>query len=438
VVADPVRAAGNADIRHDRRMTDELANLRRRAFLGRGASLFGVLGVGFFGGIVSAPLGCAGSADLGELLPADSNGLMLLPGFSSRIVARTGEKVGATDHVWHAAPDGGATFATGDGGWVYVSNSELPGGAGGVGAIRFDAAGGIVDAYPILTGTHRNCAGGPTPWGTWLSCEEVDAGRVFECDPFTKGSEGVERPAFGLFCHEAAAVDPLAETIYLTEDREDGLLYRFTPAAYPDLSTGILEATTIVGTTPIVPGEMRELAWSPVPDPSAALEETRAQVPGATPFNGGEGCWYEAGTVFFTTKGDERVWKITTATQRIEIVYDRRTSPTPTLRNPDNVVVASDGTAYVAEDPGYLKIVALTPSGEVKPILKVTWQWGSEITGPAFSPDGTRLYFSSQRRPGTTYEVTGPFLAPEPAAAQPGPVARSLLAGAIARRLGVG
>src|SRR5690606_16505945 len=78
---------------------------------------------------------------------------------------------------------------------------------GGAGAIRFAADGSIVDAYGILDGTLSNCAGGLTPWGTWLSCEEWEdtegyaAGRVWECDPFGV-EDAVARPALGICKHE--------------------------------------------------------------------------------------------------------------------------------------------------------------------------------------------------------------------------------------------
>lgn len=385
--------------------------LSRRQLLARGARAAGALGLGLLGGVLAPPaVRAAGADDFGPLQAPNADGLRLPAGFRSRIVAVSGQRVASTGYTWHEAPDGGATFATDDGGWIYVSNSERAFFMGGVGAIRFDRTGRITHAYSILRLTTRNCAGGPTPWGTWLSCEETSSGKVYECDPFTPGSQGEARPAMGVFNHEAAAVDPIAKTVYLTEDRSDGLLYRFTPARYPDLSSGVLEAAVASGDGPIAPGKARTLEWKAVPDPGADDLETRYQVPDAARFDGGEGAWYEAGFVFFSTKGDERVWKLTPASNRLEIVYDAATNPNPVLRDVDNVFAAPGGDVYVAEDSGTLQIVALTRTGQVKPMVQVVGHPGSEITGPALSPDGTRLYFSSQRSPGTTFEVTGPFL----------------------------
>ncbi|HLT28579.1 MAG TPA: alkaline phosphatase PhoX [Myxococcaceae bacterium] len=355
------------------------------------------------GGILPLAAGCRTvraepDARFGPLLPADANGLRLPEGFTSRVIATTGERVKGTDYTWHPAPDGGAVFATDDGGWIYVSNSEVRNGRGGVGMVRFSSAGEITDARRILDGTHFNCAGGPTPWGTWLSCEEIHKGRVWECDP-TGTRPAVARSAMGVFCHEAAAAVPQVETVFLTEDLPDGGFYRFRPERWGDLSEGVLE---------ILVETADGVAWKEIPDVLAKDSPTRHQVPGAKRFDGGEGIWFQRDEVFFSTKGDGRIWAYHPTRETLRIHYDPRTSKTPVIHHVDNLV--GDGlNILVAEDGPEMRIVALRPDGTAFPVLQLTGVIGSEIAGPAFSPDGTRLYFSSQRRPGRTYEVRGPW-----------------------------
>ena len=352
---------------------------------------------------------------IGPLGAADANGIQLPAGFSIRVVARSGEPVLPGGHTWHFWPDGGATFATQDGGWIYVSNSELPIN-GGVGALRFDAAGVLIDAYPILEGTNINCAGGPTPWGTWLSCEEIGEGRVFETDPWGE-VEAVERPALGRFKHEAATIDPQLGCVYLSEDEDDGCFYRFVSSSidadgHLSLTEGELQVASV--------DETGAVSWFPVPDPLVEGDvPTRQQVPEATVFDGGEGIWWFEGTVYLSTKGDNRIWAYDTNSQTIGTVYDRATAPDPeALYGVDNLTVSACGDVLVAEDGGQMRIVAVLPSGELKPLVQIEGQDSSEITGPAFDPSGTRLYFSSQRATGPlggiTYEITGPFHEPLP------------------------
>jgi secreted PhoX family phosphatase len=275
--------------------------------------------------------------------------------------------------------------------------------------VAFRRDGTIRDAYRILSGTSLNCAGGRTPWGTWLSCEEHERGLVWECDP-TRASQGIVRPALGAFYHEAAAVDPVGGQVYLTEDRPDGRLYRFTPQRYPSLDAGRLEVARVQGT-----GPGGTVEWLVVPNPLGD-PPTRTQVPLSTAFNGGEGAWYDGGVVYFTTKGDNRVWAYDVARRRLKVIYDDDNAPGAPLHGVDNVTVSSAGDLYVAEDGDDMQICILAKEREVAVFLQIVGHevagFRGEITGPAFTPQGDRLYFSSQRGTdgrGITYEVAGPF-----------------------------
>jgi len=281
---------------------------------------------------------------------------------------------------------------------------------GGAGALVFDANGDVTDAYSILENTNNNCAGGATPWGSWLSCEEIDSGQVWECYPDGK-KPAVMRPALGVFNHEAVTVDTINHHLYLTEDKKDGCLYRFTADSFfsedhADLSSGLLEVATRQK-------DSDKLAWAAVPDPQASRQATRYQVPSAMTFNGGEGIAYYDGKIIFTTKGDNRVWSYHTQSQQLGILYDASDFLTPLLTGVDNVTVSKNGDIYVAEDGGDLQIVVIDSRGELYPIAQLEGHDRSEITGIAFSPDGKRLYFSSQRgisgqsENGITYEIQG-------------------------------
>jgi len=373
-------------------------NRRDFLYLAGGAAL---LGSGLWRYAVVGEAAGAGAGPYGPLLDPDENGIMLPAGFRSRVIARSKEVVPGTKYVWHVSPDGGATFVV-PGGWVYASNSEFLGPVG-AGAIRFDTRGDVIDAYPILTGTVLNCAGGKTPWGTWLSCEEHDAGHVWECDP-TGVDPGVKRPALGTFKHEAVAPDRRGRALYLTEDVNDGCLYRFRPARWADLSEGILEAAAV--------DDEGTVSWLPVPAPNDTSTPTRYQAPGSTPFRGGEGIAYRRGHVYFTTKGDNHVWDYDVRHDHLRVLYDASLDPARQLTGVDNVTVSWGGDVLVAEDGGNMELVMISRDGVASPLLRIVGQNGSEIAGPAFDPRGGRhLYFSSQRggNGGITYEVTGPF-----------------------------
>jgi len=364
------------------------------------------LGVGGGAATALAPalpaLAAGDGGDYGPLLPPDANGLMLPEEFTAREIARAGEPVGASAYPWHRFPDGGATFEAKGRGWIYVSNSEAGRPDAGASASTFDRKGELLDAYRILGGTQLNCAGGPTPWGTWLSCEEHPTGQVWECDP-TGAEAAVARPALGVFSHEAVAVDPKRRQLYLTEDQPNGRFYRFTPTEYPDLAAGELEVATVDG---------KRVTWLAVPDPAAEAVPIREQVPESTEFNGGEGVWYHAGVVYFTTKGDRKIWSYDARAETLETLYDAAADDGSPVSSVDNLTMTPTGELLVAEDqPEEQELLLVTLDGQVTPLLRLTGQSGSELAGPAFAPNGKHLYLSSQRGGdgGITYVVTGPF-----------------------------
>lgn len=407
---------------------------------------------------LQVPFGPLGAQDFGPLelktvtddLTSVSHQLYAPAGFDVRVVMRFGVNpltLDATGTLGHQNPDGGAVFTTEDGGWIYASNSEInPNGS--VSALRFSSSGTLVDYYRICTGTRQNCAGGSTPWHTWITCEEVSGGFAFECDP-----TGIALPrrldALGARNgREAVAIDPIYHVCYQTLDSSSGKFVRFVsdPSDLEITSEGVTRMRMEVGVSQRlnIPayGELPGFSNAVVPNNATGSAQLRQARPiewvedsgtNGTNFNGGEGIWYyeipeslrtipSAGTVptrgviFFASKGDNRIWAIDIENSLLELIYDTHNNQAfPNLRNAgatasnfsqvDNIVVGPNGDVLVAEDGTAMRLAIMFNGQPAKLLMQIT-RGDSEIAGPAFTPDGSRLYFSSQRGPGGTAGAT--------------------------------
>jgi uncharacterized protein len=447
--------------------------LNRRQFLSAAGGLALAAPLRAFDARLAAGLVASRAGDgYGRIRPAKdaTTGLQLLElpdGFRYVSFSWRGDRLD-DGRITPGAHDGMAAFAAPGGRIRLIRNHEIDGDLGAFGAapaydanagggtttVEFDPASGtFVKAWASLCGTSRNCAGGATPWGSWLTCEETlveprpanrfgdKHGYVFEV-PSEGTATAVPLKGLGRFVHEAVAIDPATGIVYLTEDHGAAGFYRFIPKAPGALAQGgRLEMLAVVARprydTRIGQrsGTSLPVHWVPIADPDRAHRandrgdaegvSSQGWDQGAAIFARLEGAWHGGGSIFFDATsggnaGSGQIWEYVASTEQLRLVFE---SPGPgVLNKPDNLVVSPRGGLAICEDGsiGPQRIQGLTRDGRLFPFARNHAVLNgerhnfrgdfrtSEFTGVTFSPDGVWMFFNIQT-PGMTFGVTGPW-----------------------------
>jgi secreted PhoX family phosphatase len=428
--------------------------------------------------------------DLSVLGPlrTDPAGLLDLPtGFSYRVISRAGDTMSDELRV-PSAHDGMAAFEGENGRVVLVCNHEMrpsnpefsafgtefdslpdamkqrvydhgggrtPGAGGTTTTVYDPETGSVVRQHLSLAGTELNCAGGPTPWGSWLSCEEcfekpgIDIagwrivtrdehhGYVFEVPAEERGL--VEpRPirAMGRFEHEACAVHGQTGIVYMTEDRHYSLFYRYIPEIPGRLHEGgRLQALAIAdrpaaqthnwsGDRVTATGEPFAVRWIDLDDVDPVKNDLRLRgaADGAATFARGEGLCQASDAFAFTCTigGPERLGQVflyhpspfegtdRESEEPGELVLLAESTTDSLLRNADNIGMSPWGDLIVCEDTAsHCGLVGIQPDGTQYPVADNAYT-SSELAGVCFSPDGRTMFVNIQY-PGMTLAITGPW-----------------------------
>ena len=448
--------------------------LSRRTFIGLGGMSAAALVLGSKG-VLSQTSGAAG---YGELVP-DPGGVIDLPrGFQYRMISEEGTPLSSGglvpgDHDGMAAFPGPSSNTTmlvrnheqrvGDPNPLIGTNpydSAAPGGTTGILVNNEDRT--EIEDFVTSSGSFNNCAGGATPWGTWLTCEEdrtttpTQHGYVFEVDPNDPENDLSKTPILemGFFSHEAVDIDPATGIAYLTEDDFRGsipddprdeivadvtdteggrgtrvsFLYRYIPndrSQSPgalqrsgQLQVMTLDKTRNYNVDLAFPGDRFQVVWKDVnpEEPHESAEDLRA-----ARFGRLEGAYFAGGAFWFddTIGGEQRLGQIFRYLPRsntLELFYEG--TERGKMESPDNIVVTPWGDLWFAEDETIEggdtvnRVMGITPDGQVYPFATNRLN-DAEFAGPTFSPDG-KTFFVNYQNPGITFAVWGPFKQRDP------------------------
>ena len=410
-------------------------------------------------------------------LISDPDGILDLPkGFEYQILSRTGDLMNDGLRV-PGVPDGMAAFPADNGKVILVRNHEISYGSpeisalanettpvpdmlelaygkensvpcsGGTTNLVYDPATKKVDKqFLSLAGTDRNCAGGAMPWGSWITCEEPadltsprgrQHGYCFEVKATDDGKlqKAVPLKALGRTRHEAVALDPKTGILYLTEDMNDGLFYRFIPDIKGDLSSGKLQALALNGRSSadlrnytqspknLKVGRKLNASWIDLEDSDSPNNDLRIRghKAGAARFARGEGIIYTDGSFYIccTDGGPARkgqIFKLTPSSSSIRLdslELFLQPDKNDLLTNGDNVCASPWGDLIICEDlcaPNKAEtphVRGITPSGKIYTIARNAKD-KSEFAGSCFSPDGSTLFVNMQGL-GLTIAITGPW-----------------------------
>lgn len=454
--------------------------IHRRTFLKQA----GVISLGF-----SGLLSCVNQGEqaaeavrptgFGPLVPDPARYLDLPEGFHYKLISKAGNTMN-DGFLVPARADGMATFEGPDGKILIVRNHENspepaefgPFGSenqgmdrleatqlydagkgqkpslGGTTTLLFNEATQEVELeYLSLAGTNRNCAGGPTPWGSWITCEEdvtpkgefaeQDHGYVFEVPATTEIGLVAPNPikAMGRFNHEAVCVSPETGIVYQTEDRHDSLIYRFLPTEKGKLHAGGRLQVLVVNEFPsldtrnweqplVKVGQALAVSWKDIDEVEAPKDDLRYRgfEMGAACFARGEGMWHGKDELYFacTNGGPNKLGQVfryipspyegtdREAEAPAQLVLFAESEDKEVLQMCDNLTVAPWGDIILCEDNGEKNhIRGITPAGEMY-TLGCNQSSGSEFAGVCFSPSGNTLFINIQAN-GDTLAITGPW-----------------------------